>query len=230
VAHLRSYSDIYVKERRKTKRNLSEVVPKEVRKWKLRLNAHKTETILFSKSRPRLPEPVQIDNASVPWASDVQYLGLLLDPKLLYTKHQRTVTNKAIGTLCNIFPLLTRDSTLSQTSKLTLYKLLIRSLLTYATPVWNTTCNSNYLKLQGFRNKSLRVIGVYTRGTPISHLHDTLNIEPIRDFVHQLTVKFFAKCPSHLNPLVQHIGNYTPADLNSLYKTYKHKRPKHIPL
>jgi hypothetical protein len=90
-----------------------------------------------------------------------------------------TVRNTATGTLCNIFPLLTRDSTLSQTSKLTLYKLLIRSLLTYAAPVCNTTCYSNYLKLQVVQNSSLRVIVDYPRGTPISHLRDTLNIEPI---------------------------------------------------
>jgi hypothetical protein len=93
-------------------------------KWKLCLNTHKTETTLFSKRRPPLPEPVQIGNTSVPWASKVKYLGLL-ELKLLYTKHLRAVTNKAIGTLCNIFPLLTRDSTLSQTSKLTLCTLLI---------------------------------------------------------------------------------------------------------
>jgi hypothetical protein len=136
-------------------------------------SSNTTETILFSKCHPPLPEPVQTDNAYVPWALDVKYLGLLLDPKLLYTKHLRTktalhqaptypkllytkhlrtqncstpstyvpklfytkhlrtVTNKAAGTLCNIFPLLTRDSTLSQTSKITLYKLLIQSLLIY---------------------------------------------------------------------------------------------------
>ena len=58
--------------------------------------------------------------------------------------------------------------------------------------------------------------------------NDTLNIEPIRDFIHQLTAKFFANCPSHPNHLVQQIGNYTLDDLNSLYTTYKHKRPKHI--
>jgi hypothetical protein len=161
----------------------------------------KTETILFSKHRPpppprRLPETVQIDNASVPWASDVKYLGLLLNPKLLYTEHLRTVTNKATSTLCNIFLLLTWHSTLSQTSKLTLHKLLIRSLLTYATPVCNTTCDSNYLKLQVAQNKSLRVIGVYPRENPIS------NLDWYRTwgFIHPLTVKCFAKCPSQPTP------------------------------
>jgi hypothetical protein len=146
------------------------------------------------------------------------------------TKHLRTVTNKATGTLCNVFRLLTRHSTLSQTSKLTLYKLLILSLLTYDAPGSNTTCDSNYLKVQFVQSKSLRVIGACPRGTPISHLHDTLNIEPIRDFIHKLTAKFCSNCQSHPKSLVQQIGNYTPLDLNSLYKTCRHKRPKHVVL
>jgi hypothetical protein len=40
--------------------------------------------------------------------------------------------------------------------------------------------------------------------------------------------KLFANCPSRINPLLQQIGNYTPDDLTSLYKAYKHKRPKHM--
>jgi hypothetical protein len=59
-------------------------------------------------------------------------------------------------------------------------------------------------------------------------LHDSLNIESLRDFIHHLTAKFFTKCPFHPNPLVQQIRNYTLADQNSLYKIYKHKLPKHI--
>jgi hypothetical protein len=139
-------------------RRLSQAVAtllKYFSKRKFRLNAHKTETILFSKRRPPLPKTVQIGNTFVPWTSDVKYLGLLLDPKLFYSKHLRTVTNKATGTLCNIFPLLTRDSTLSQTSKLTLYKLLVRSLRTYASlsaipHVIQTTSNSKSSKSRAY--------------------------------------------------------------------------------
>ena len=36
--------------------------------------------------------------------------------------------------------------------------------------------------------------------TPTSHLHDTLNNEPITVIIHRLTVKFFGHCPSHPNP------------------------------
>jgi hypothetical protein len=38
------------------------------------------------------------------------------------------------------------------------------------------------------------------------------------------TATILANRPSHPNPLVQQIRNYIQDDLNSLYKTFKHKR------
>ena len=64
----------------------------------------------------------------------IDYLGLVLDSKLLFTRHMHAVANKATGVFCNIFPLLFRYSQLTQSNKLTLYKLLIRSIHTYTAP------------------------------------------------------------------------------------------------
>jgi len=69
-----------------------------------------------------LPVPLQIHDNFVPWASAVRCLSLVLDSQLLYTQHLHAVANKATAVLCNIFPLLARDSTLTQSIKLTLYK------------------------------------------------------------------------------------------------------------
>ena len=64
--------------------------------------------------------------------------------------------------------------------------------------------------------------------TPTSHLHNSLNIEPNPILIYRLINKFFAHCPSHPNPPVQHIGNYTLADLTNMYRKYIHKRKKFI--
>jgi len=111
---------------------------------------------------------------------------------------------------------------------LTLYKLIIRSLLSYAAPVWSNTSSYNYRRLQVSQSKCLLVIGNYPRRTPIPFLHTTLNIPPIRELIYRLTVKFFNRCPTHPNPLISSIGNYSLADLHCQYKKYIHKRPKHI--
>ena len=87
-------------------------------------------------------------HTAIPWNSQVRYLGLLLDPKLLFTRHLTSVTHKATGIFLQLFPLLARDSTLSIPNKITLYKLSIRPILTYAAPVWSNTSSSNYRRLQ----------------------------------------------------------------------------------
>ena len=81
--------------------------------WKLTLNTHKTVTILFSKRFSTLPDPFQIQDTFVPWASAVHYLGLMLYSKLLFTWHLHTVANRAAGVFWNIFSLLVWDTAFS---------------------------------------------------------------------------------------------------------------------
>jgi hypothetical protein len=47
-------------------------------------------------------------------------------------------------------------------------------------------------QLQVVQNRSLRVTGNYLKGTHMSQLHDTFNVESIQDPIHRFTAKFFA--------------------------------------
>jgi hypothetical protein len=182
-------------------------------KWKHRVNINKTEAILFTKRRPATRIPLQFQHTAIPWSPHIRYLGIVLESKLLFTKHLHSVIHKATGTFIKVFPLLARDSTLFIPNKLTLYKLLIRPILTYAATVWSNTFSSNYRQLQIFQSKCLRVIGNYPRRTPIVHLHTALNLEHIHEFICRLTDKFFFSCSAHSNLLVREIGNCTLPDL-----------------
>jgi len=197
-------------------------------KWNLRVNINKTEAILFAKRRPASPPPLQFQHTVIPWSPHIRYLGLELYSKLLFTKHLHSVKHKATGVLLKLFPLLDRDSTLSSYNKLTLYKLLIRPVLTYAAPVWSNRSSSNYRHLQLLQSKCLRVIGNYPRRTPIPHLHSAFNLETIHEFIYRLTDKFFHNCSTHPIPLVRQIGNYILPDLHTQYRKYIHKRTKHL--
>jgi hypothetical protein len=191
---------------------------------------------IFTKQRPFYsldavllpPATLHFQHTIVPWKSHVRYLGLTLDSKLLFTRHITSENHKATGTFLQLFPLLARDSTLTIPNKLTLYKLFIRSVLTYAAPFWSYISPSSYRRLQVLQSKCLRVIGNYPRCTPIPCLHTTLNITPIRDFIYHLTNKFFDSCPAHPKPLIRSTGNYSLAYLHRQYKKYIHKRANHI--
>jgi hypothetical protein len=52
-------------------------------------------------------------------------------------------------------------------NKLILYKSCIRSVMTYAAPVWSNTSSSNYRRLQTLQSKYLRVICNFSRCTHI---------------------------------------------------------------
>ena len=158
----------------------------------------------------------------------VTYLGLVLDSKLLFTKHLHAVTRKATGAFLQLFPLLARHSTVSSHNKLTIYTLPIRPILTHAAPVWRNTSPSNYRHLQVLQSKCLTVIGDYPRRTPTPHLHSTLSLEPIHEFIYRLTAKFFHNCSTHPNPLVCQILNYTLLYLHVQYRKYIYKRIKHL--
>ena len=69
---------------------------------------------------------------------------------------------------------------------------------------------------QSYPSKCLFVISNHPIPTPNSHLHNSLNTQPIPVLVHGLNDKFFAHCPSHPNPLVQQTGKYIlqPTGLN----------------
>jgi hypothetical protein len=109
-----------------------------------------------------------------------------------------------------------------------MYKLYIRSVLTYAAPVWSNTSSSNCRRLQILQSKCLRVIGNYPRRTPIPLLHTALNVAPIRDFIYHSTDNIFGRCPAHPKPLVRSIENYILADLHRQYKKYINKWLKHL--
>ena len=101
-------------------------------------------------------------------------------------------------------------------------------MITYAAPVWSSTSLTNYRHLQVYQSKCLRVIGDFPRRTPISNLHTYLQMIPIRQFIYNLTDKFFVSCLAHPNPVIRNTGNYAPDDLHRQYPKYRHKRIKHI--
>ena len=101
-----------------------------------------------------------------------------------------------MGTFLKIFPLLARDSPLTIPNKILLYKLLLRSMITYAAPVWSSTSLTNYRHLQVYQSKCLRVIGDFPRRTPISNLHAHLQIISIRQFIYHLTAAPCTRTPS----------------------------------
>jgi hypothetical protein len=95
-----STQDLYITQTYLNK-NMKHTLLKHFTKGKLHLNAHITETILFSQHHPCLTHPVQIYDTFVPRPQTYSIQAFFLT---LSTKHLHIITSKATGILCNIFP------------------------------------------------------------------------------------------------------------------------------
>ena len=102
--------------------------------------------------------------------------------------------------------MLNKKSNLSIENKLLIYKVIVRSAMVYACPVWSSTCKTNYDKLQIQQNKFLRLTGKYPMYYPVYKIHKELNIEYFSDFVKKLSTDYFCNFKSHCSTLIREIN------------------------
>jgi hypothetical protein len=110
----------------------------------------------------------------------VKYLGVIFDKKITWRLHIEITEVKAF----RIYALL-KSECLSANIKLTLYKALIRSLMTCC-PAWELAADTYLLKFHRMQNKVLRTIGKFRRRTPVRDLHAAFNFQYVYDRVTKL--------------------------------------------
>lgn len=189
-------------------------------RWKVRLNAEKTQAVVFTKRRQIPPEPIRVNDVPVEYLSQAKYLGVLLDKGLTFTPHVQSVRQKALQLRNALFPLLTKRSRLSTGSKLLLYKTLIRPVMTYACSAWQHTSKTNLHSLQVVQNRTLRVIVGAEWYVSNATIHRDLQVQFLNAFVREYARKVFAKAEVHQNPLLQSAVDYEPDS------ALPHKRPR----
>jgi hypothetical protein len=150
---------------RKLQRGLSSVAEWS-KCWNIKINDDKMQAIYFSlKIRP--PESrLTINKENIPFVNNVKYLCVIFDRKITWRLHIKTIESKAFRAFIRTYSLF-KSEHLSANFKLTLYKALNRSIITYASPAWECAADNHLLKLKLLQNKVLRTIGNFPRHTPI---------------------------------------------------------------
>jgi hypothetical protein len=101
---------------------------------------------------------VHINNVQLPQGKNIKYFGLHLNRRLTWHKHI-FVNWKQLGTiLTKMYWLLGRKSKLSTSSKLLVYKTILKPIWTYRTQLWGTASTSNIEILECFQPKALYMI------------------------------------------------------------------------
>ncbi|KAL1447126.1 hypothetical protein WDU94_003498 [Cyamophila willieti] len=195
---------------------------KYYRSWKIKINATKTEGIIFSNRNhikmTNYKKELKFQNAEITWKKEVKYLGCVLDSKLTWRKHIDYATSKAISGIHVLFKLINKKSKLDPKLKTLLYKVMIVPVLTYATPTWLSAAPTNMVKLQKVQNRYLRIIhNDQLTKYKTTKLHELSNITPIHEVQKQLNLNFYTKIQGAENPLVKKLGTFTPFNTGGKY-------------
>ncbi|PSN36256.1 hypothetical protein C0J52_25329 [Blattella germanica] len=82
----------------------------------------------------------------------VKYIGVNLDRRLNWNAHIKNKIIQANRRMYKLHRLLNRNSPLRTEYYFLIYRLCIRPIPTYASPVWNNAYNTSIKKLQTFQN------------------------------------------------------------------------------
>lgn len=161
--------------------------------WKITLNATKTEIIIFTKKQKdsKIFQPIKVYGHIIQPTKVVKYLGVFLDSKLTFKKHNNETLCKAYFIQKKLYSFMVRGSALSQKNKKLIFTMIIRPTLTYAAPVWCSIAPTNIKPLQIFQNKCLRLILSEERYAKIINLHKQTKIKYILQYVKELANHFY---------------------------------------
>lgn len=192
-----------------------------LKRWKIKVNASKCEAIQFTKRRRNPDKQLILNRTKIDWVKKVKYLRVTLDRKLNFAQHTRIQAGKAHGRLFQLSALF-KCPALNTQSKLTLYKMLVRPIITYAAPSWAHTANCHINRLKRVQYRAIRLILGLNRFIPVATIQKELGLHTIKEYIKNLTRSFYSASQNNPNRLVSTLGTYTPK------MPYKYSRPLHI--
>ena len=159
----------------------------------LKISAEKTKAMVFTLKKYREPF-LTLEGKEIEVEKEFKYLGIIFDaPRLTWSKHiQYTRSKSQQGT--NLVKYLSSTKWgADRESLLKLNQALVRSRLTYGSPVFVSMCSTNYNKLEVVQNQGLRLATGCMKTTYIPALQAEANVIPLDIYIKQQAIKYYYK-------------------------------------
>lgn len=171
-------------------------------KWRIKPSVTKSLQITFTLRRGDCPT-VTLRGEHLPQEKCVRYLGLHLDRRLTWASHIKSKRKEADLNFKRLYWLIGRQSSLSLSNKLLVYKSIIKPIWSYGIQLWGSASNSNLEILQRFQNNILRTISNAPWFTKNVELHEYLNVSTIKEEVNKYAEKYKERLQKHTNKLAK---------------------------
>ncbi|GBP73947.1 RNA-directed DNA polymerase from mobile element jockey [Eumeta japonica] len=176
------------------------------------------DTALYYKNRSRTTQATIL-----PFQRAIDELGVTLNRNLLFREHIARVRKTALFYRARLGTMLGRKSKLSKRKKRTIYKMCIRTVMTYASPVFAHAAPTALDRLQVIQNKFCRSATNAHWCDRYSILHRDLELPTISKYMKDASKRFFDIAGSHPNALLHAAVNYEPPP-----STHFIRRPRNV--
>ena len=157
---------------------------------KLTLNSEKSSFTIFKsgkKAIPNLPNQIEFLDQHIKRASDIKFLGIILDENLTFNQHIKEICNK-LKRLFHIFYNI-RDYLSNENIK-TIYYALVYSRIKYGISVYGQACNTKIKRIQRLQNQLIKVLAGKEYRFSTDKLHSELELLKIIDIKEQEILAF----------------------------------------
>ena len=159
-------------------------------KNRMKLNIHKTKEMIVDFSKNKLSPPlIEVENQFIQRVLSFKLLGVTVMNTLSWDNHVTNICLK-VNRRLHFLKLLKRSS-LSTEDLLHYYKSVIRSVIEYACPVWQSSLTDDQLtRLENLQRRAVKII---TGSTDYEFICTVKSIELISVRLNNLAHKFFIK-------------------------------------
>lgn len=177
-------------------------------RWKISINSNKTQAIFFTRKRKLCYLPtcnLTISGSSIAWSDNIKYLGICLDSKLTFKSHVDHTIEKINKYKRILFPLINRNSLLSNDNKMLIVRVIFQAIIFYGCPIWGSCAESHLKRLQIAQNKLLKMVLKLPWHFSTSRLHIISDTKTVSQGIEQITTRFISNCNISENPLISNL-------------------------
>lgn len=180
------------------------------KKWKIKINAEKSQAIFFTKKRKTCYTPqtnLKMNGRDITWSRSVRYLGVFLNTRLTFNDHVSHIVSKINLAIKLLYPLINRKSELNFENKICIYKSIFLPIALYACNVWGTYAKTHIKKIQVCQNKVLKLMLNLPWHFSTRRLHELSRTDLIKTNISRISNNFYILCSHNENNLISDLMN-----------------------
>ena len=163
------------------------------------LNLDKTVIIFFTRHRLQTPQHISVKNMNIRIVDHTKYLGIVIDKKLLWTKHIHYLKAKCDKGINIKMTCYTKWGAEVKTA-IMFYRNYIRSILDYGCILYYSTSNTNRKEIDRIQYKALRICLGIMKSSPCNTILAEAQEPPYHIRVEYLAKQFTSKLRTYSSP------------------------------